>query len=239
MIKSKIHSCAPCFFFLGHCWGQLSHIQQPSAGGCNVSSVQHLSQVDIHPPHCIWWGSAVALTGQTSQHREWFCPCSPLPPSGGPHGETKPCKFLHVIYTVYQVFSHHNGGHGCLWVWSVTQKMFGRWRTQWHLIITTSHFHRNTSLFIKTVISYFSPLDWGEPDGHDQFPGGTREDAGDCGAAGQKEFEEGGGALLSTPGLQHLWSAGLHRLWAYRLCPWLRGDLTHTNAHMHPHKCTH
>lgn len=87
----------------------------------------------------------------------------------------------------------------------------------------------------------FTPLDGGEPDGHDQFPGGTGEDAGDCSAASEEEFEEGGGAVLSTPGLQHLWSAGLHRLWAHRLCPGLWGSvrITNTNTRMHQHKHTH
>lgn len=55
-------------------------------------------------------------------------------------------------------------------------------------------------------------LDGGEPDGHDQFPGSTGEDAGDCGAACEEEFKEGSGTVLPAPGLQHLWPAGLHRL---------------------------
>lgn len=37
----------------GHCRGQLPHIQQPSPGGSDVSTVQHLGQADIHPAHCI------------------------------------------------------------------------------------------------------------------------------------------------------------------------------------------
>lgn len=55
-------------------------------------------------------------------------------------------------------------------------------------------------------------LDGGELDGYDQFPGGTGEDAGDCGAASEEEFEERGGAILAASGLQHLWPSGLHRL---------------------------
>ena len=82
-------------------------------------------------------------------------------------------------------------------------------------------------LLLKNFEYLFAPADGGEPDGHDQFSRGTGEDAGDCGVASEEEFEEGGGALLSTPGLQHLWSAGLHRLWAHGLCPWLWGNYTH------------
>lgn len=58
-------------------------------------------------------------------------------------------------------------------------------------------------------------LDGGEPDGHDQFPGSSGEDVGDCGAASAEEFEEGSGAVLSSPGVQYLWAAGLHRLGAH------------------------
>lgn len=83
--------------FLGHCWSQFPNIKQPSAGSCNVSSVQHLSQADIYSAHCIWRRSAAAFAGQTSQHREWLCPCSSLPPAGGPHGETEPCELFHVF----------------------------------------------------------------------------------------------------------------------------------------------
>lgn len=46
-----------------------------------------------------------------------------------------------------------------------------------------------------------SALDGGEPDGHDQFPGSPGEDAGDRGASSEEEFEEGSGAVLSSPGL--------------------------------------
>lgn len=132
-------------------------------------------------------------------------------------------KLSHVSfcmsYTVHQVSSLQNGGHGCLWVWSLTQEMLDRWTAWCDLIITTFYSPPNTLnnseknqdrniIFFPSI----TPSDGGEPDGHDQFPGGTGEDAGDCGAAGEEEFEEGGGAVLSTPGLQHLWSAGLHRL---------------------------
>lgn len=55
-------------------------------------------------------------------------------------------------------------------------------------------------------------LDRREPDGYDQFPRSAGEDAGDRGAAGEEDSEEGSRAVLPSPGLQHLRAAGFHRL---------------------------
>lgn len=90
-VSSDRASCL--YLFSGYCWGQFSNIQQPTACSCDVGSLQHLGQADIHPADRLRRWSAAALTGQTSQHREWLCPRSSLPPAGGPHGETEPCEF--------------------------------------------------------------------------------------------------------------------------------------------------
>lgn len=70
----------------------------------------------------------------------------------------------------------------------------------------------------------FAPADGREPDGHDQFPWGAGEDAGDCGSASEEESEEGGGIIFTAPCLQHLWSSGLYCFWAHSLSPWLWGN---------------
>lgn len=158
--------------FLGHCWSQFPNIEQPSAGSRNVSSVQHLSQVDINSAHCIWWRSALALTRQTSQHREWFCPCSSLSPAGGAYGETEPCEFLHVAILYI------------IWVFI--------WKEEMVYVVL---------IFIKVLFKIcLTLLDGGKPNGDDQFPGGTGEDVGDCCAPCAEEFKERGGAVFSTFG---------------------------------------
>lgn len=60
--------------------------------------------------------------------------------------------------------------------------------------ICCADFHKNAFKICLTL------LDGGEPNGDDQFPGGTGEDVGDCCAPCAEEFKEGGGAVFSTFG---------------------------------------